>query len=492
MTESEIITLSAREIAQKVAAREITALETVHAFLTHLHKHDGQIKSFVTTIDQNAWGHAKAIDAKIANGESVGPLAGVPIALKDNLCTSGVATTCASKILENFVPPYDAGVVEKLHQADAIVLGKTNLDEFAMGSSTENSALFTTSNPWDILRVPGGSSGGSAAAVAAGFAPVSLGSDTGGSIRQPAAFCGLVGVKPTYGLVSRWGLVAFASSLDQIGPFARNVEDAALLLQTIAGHDNRDSTSLPRDVPDYVGALDTNDGNLSGLRVGVPQEYFGSGLSPEVRAAVMTAIGIVRGLGADVVEVSLPTTDYALAAYYILAPAEASSNLARFDGVRYGHRTVRAKTHIDLLEHTRAEGFGPEVKQRIMIGTYALSHGYYDAFYLKAQKVRTLLRREFDMAFASCDALITPTTPTTAFGIGEKSGDPLAMKLSDICTIPANMAGIPALSQCCGFDTSGLPIGLQLMGPAFGEETLFRIARAYEKATDWHLRRPTL
>ena len=493
MTEKEILALSARQIAQKVAARELTALDTVHAFLTHLHQHDDSIKSFITTIDQAAWGHAKAIDAKIERGEAVGPLAGVPIALKDNLCTNGVATTCASKILENFVPPYDAGVVEKLRDADAIVLGKTNLDEFAMGSSTENSALFTTRNPWNPERVPGGSSGGSAAAVAAGFAPLSLGSDTGGSIRQPAAFCGLVGVKPTYGLVSRWGLVAFASSLDQIGPFARNIDDAALLLQTIAGHDKRDSTSLPRAVPDYVGALDKNEGNdLSGMRIGVPQEYFGSGLSPEVRAAVMTAIGIVRGLGADVVEVSLPTTDYALAAYYIVAPAEASSNLARFDGVRYGHRTARAKTHIDLLEHTRAEGFGAEVKQRIMIGTYALSHGYYDAFYLKAQKVRTLLRRDFEAAFATCDALITPTTPTTAFGIGEKSDDPLAMKLSDICTIPANMAGIPALSQCCGFDMAGLPIGLQLMGPAFGEETLFRIARAYEKATDWHLRRPTL
>ncbi|MES2459413.1 MAG: Asp-tRNA(Asn)/Glu-tRNA(Gln) amidotransferase subunit GatA [Armatimonadota bacterium] len=486
---AELHDLTAADLAAKIKARDVSAREVTDAFLARIEAVESSVKSFITVTPEEARAQADAVDARIAAGDAVGPLAGVPVALKDNLCTVGVETTCASQILRGFVPPYNATVVEKLTAAGVISLGKTNLDEFAMGSSTENSGMFTTRNPWNLDKVPGGSSGGSAAAVAAGEAPLSLGSDTGGSIRQPAAFCGLVGIKPTYGRVSRYGLVAFASSLDQIGPFAHTVEDAALLLTAISGPDERDSTSVPRPVPDYTKAL---TGDVKGLRIGVPSEYFAEGISPEVRASVLSAIGILRGLGAQVDEVSLPYTDYALAAYYIVAPAEASSNLARYDGVRYGRRTERSSNHIDLFEKTREEGFGPEVKQRILTGTYALSHGYYDAFYLKAQKVRTLLRRDFEAAFEKFDLLVTPTAPTTAFGIGEKSDDPLAMKLSDICTIPANMAGIPALSQCCGFDTHGLPVGMQLMGPAFSEEVLIRAAYAYEQATDWHQRRAKL
>jgi aspartyl-tRNA(Asn)/glutamyl-tRNA(Gln) amidotransferase subunit A len=486
---AELYELTAADLAAKIKGREVSASEVTDAFLARIEAVEASVRSFITVTPEQARAQARAIDARIASGEEIGPLAGVPIALKDNLCTIGVETTCASNILRGFVPPYNATVVNKLTAAGVISLGKTNLDEFAMGSSTENSGLFITRNPWNLDRVPGGSSGGSAAVVAAGEAPLSLGSDTGGSIRQPAAFCGLVGVKPTYGRVSRYGLVAFASSLDQIGPFAHTVEDAALLLSAISGPDERDSTSVPRPVPDYTKAL---TGEVQGLRIGVPSEYFAEGISPEVRASVLAAIGILRGLGAVVEEVSLPYTDYALAAYYIVAPAEASSNLARYDGVRYGKRTARSSNHVDLFEKTREEGFGAEVKQRILTGTYALSHGYYDAYYLKAQKVRTLLRRDFAAAFEKFDLLVTPTAPTTAFGIGEKSDDPLAMKLSDICTIPANMAGIPAVSQCCGFDTHGLPIGMQLMGPAFSEEMLLRAAHAYEQATDWHQRRAKL
>lgn len=489
---------SAAEIAAKVRAKEVSAREVTDAFLARTASVDGDVQAYITVTADKARAMADAIDAKIAAGEDPGPLGGVPVALKDNLSTTGIETTCASKILRGYIPPYDATVVEKLAAAGAVFIGKANLDEFAMGSSTENSGLFPTRNPWDRSKVPGGSSGGSAAAVAAGEAAISLGSDTGGSIRQPASFCGLVGLKPTYGRISRYGLVAFASSLDQIGPFGWTVEDVAMTMNVIAGHDSRDSTSVPLPVPDYRAAL---TGEVKGLRLGVPKEYFIDGIATEVRAAVTTAIGILRGLGAEIVEVSLPCTDYALATYYIVAPAEASSNLARYDGVRYGHRTAQPirkneKEHRsaidDLFEKTREEGFGAEVKQRIMIGTYALSAGYYDAYYAKAQKVRTLIRRDFDAAFAQCDALITPTAPTTAFGIGEKSDDPLAMKLSDICTIPANMAGIPGLSLNAGFDPNGLPIGMQLMGPAFSEETLLRIAHAYQQATDWHTRRPSL
>ena len=486
---SEITNWGAAQIAAKVRAKEVSAREVTAAFIERIETVDPKVRAFITVTAHEARAMADAVDAKIARGEDAGPLAGVPVAMKDNLCTTGVETTCASKMLLGFVPPYNATVVEKLAAAGATFVGKTNLDEFAMGSSTENSGLFPTHNPWDISKVPGGSSGGSAAAVAASLAPLSLGSDTGGSIRQPAAFCGIIGLKPTYGRVSRYGLVAFGSSLDQIGPFGWTVEDTALCLNAISGHDPMDSTSVPRDVPDYTKAL---TGDIRGLRIGIPREYFAEGVSLEVRASVHAAIGVLRGLGAEIGEASLPTTDYALAAYYIVAPAEASSNLARYDGVRYGTRAGGATSHIDLFEKTREAGFGAEVKQRIMIGTYALSAGYYDAFYLKAQQVRTLIRREFEAAFESFDALVTPTTPTTAFGIGEKSDDPLAMKLMDICTIPANMAGLPGLSLPCGFDSVGLPVGLQLMGPAFSEETLLRIAHAYQTATDWHLRRPTL
>jgi aspartyl-tRNA(Asn)/glutamyl-tRNA(Gln) amidotransferase subunit A len=483
-----ITELTGAQIAAKVKNKELTAREVTDAFLARIATNDAQIQAFLTVTADQARAQADAIDAKIASGESVGALAGVPVALKDNLCTKGVETTCGSKILKGFVPPYNATVVEKLVAAGAISLGKVNMDEFAMGSSCENSAYFPTRNPWNTQTVPGGSSGGSAAAVAADFAPFALGSDTGGSIRQPAAYCGIVGLKPTYGCVSRYGLVAYASSLDQIGPMTRTVEDAALMMNAIAGVDPYDSTSVPRNVPDYTKAL---SGDLTGVKIGIPNEYFAEGITTEVKASVFAAIGVLRGLGATVIEnISLPSTDYALAAYYVVAPAEASSNLARYDGVRYGPRAKGATGHIDLFEKTREEGFGPEVKQRILTGTYALSAGYYDAFYMKGMQVRTLLRQEFDRAFTQCDALATPTAPTTAFGIGEKTDDPLAMKLSDICTIPANMAGIPALSLPCGFDATGLPIGLQLMGPAFTEEILLKIGYAYQQATDWHTRRP--
>ncbi|WP_395143874.1 Asp-tRNA(Asn)/Glu-tRNA(Gln) amidotransferase subunit GatA [Armatimonas sp.] len=483
----ELTHLSASAIAAKVKAKEVSARAVIEAFLARIEAKDSAVGAFLTVMTEQALAQADVVDAKIAAGIDPGPLAGVPIALKDNLCTLGIETTCASKILKGFVPPYSATVVEKLEAAGAIAIGKTNLDEFAMGSSTENSALKLTHNPWNLSKVPGGSSGGSAAAVAADFAPLSLGSDTGGSIRQPASFCGVVGVKPTYGRVSRYGLVAFASSLDQIGPFAKNIEDAALVMNVLSGHDPHDSTSVPRDVPDYTKAL---TGDIKGLRIGVPTEYFAAGIAPEIRILVQSAIGVLRGLGAEVGECSLPHTEYTLPAYYIVAPAEASSNLARYDGVRYGHRTQRATSHIDLFEKSREEGFGEEVKRRILIGTYALSAGYYDAFYLKAQQIRTLIQQDFENAFANFDVLITPTAPTTAFGIGEKTDDPLAMKLSDICTLSANLAGIPALSQCCGFDTNQLPVGMQLLGPAFSEELLFKVAHAYEQATDWHTRRP--
>jgi aspartyl-tRNA(Asn)/glutamyl-tRNA(Gln) amidotransferase subunit A len=479
---------TAVQLAEKIKTKELTARAVTEAYLARIAEKESLVGAFLSILETQALAQADAVDAKIAAGEPVGALAGVPVAIKDNLCTKGIETTCASAILRGFVPPYDATVIQKLRAADAILIGKTNLDEFAMGSSTENSAVQKTKNPWDLSRVPGGSSGGSAASVAADFAPLALGSDTGGSIRQPASFCGLVGVKPTYGRVSRYGLVAFASSLDQIGPFAHTIEDAALLLNCLSGADYLDSTSVPRDVPDYTKALNKP---IDQLKIGIPTEYFADGIDPSVRAALMTAIGVLRGLGASVAECSLPHTEYTLPVYYLIAPAEASSNLARYDGVRYGPRAEKASSHIDLFEKTREDGFGPEVKRRILIGTYALSAGYYDAFYLKAQQVRTLIQQDFNQAFEQFDALITPTAPTTAFSIGEKSGDPLAMKLADIFTLSANLAGIPAISQCCGFDNNHLPIGMQLLGPAFSEETLFQIAHAYETATDWHTRRPS-
>ncbi len=484
----QLYELTAHELSEKIAAKEVSAREVTDAVLARVASVEDRVMSYVTVTADRARAQADAVDAKIAAGESVSPLAGIPLALKDNLCTLGVETTCSSKILRGFVPPYSATVVERLDAAGSVFVGKANLDEFAMGSSTENSGLFTTHNPWDLASVPGGSSGGSAAAVAAGEAVWALGSDTGGSIRQPAAFCGVVGLKPTYGRVSRYGLVAFASSLDQIGPLTRDVRDAALLMNVLGGHDPMDSTSVVRDVPDYTQSL-TQD--VKGMRIGVPREFFAQGVEPAIADAVRAAIALLVSLGATAEEVSMPHAEYALPTYYILAPAEASSNLARYDGVRFGHRTARATSHIDLFEKTREEGFGPEVKQRIMIGTYALSAGYYDAFYLKAQQVRTLIKRDFDRAFEKFDALISPTAPTVAFPIGARSDDPLAMKLSDVLTIPANMAGIPALSLPCGF-SNGLPIGLQLMAPAFAEETLFRLASAYEQATDWHTRRASL
>ena len=483
----QLYELTAHELDAKLAAREVSAREVTDAVIERIGEVEGHVKAYVTVTEAVAQRQADAVDRARANGETLPPGAGIPIALKDNLCTDGIETTCSSKMLQGFIPPYSATVVEKLQSAGGVFVGKANLDEFAMGSSTENSGFFPSHNPWDLRTVPGGSSGGSTAAVAAGEAVWALGSDTGGSIRQPAAFCGVVGLKPTYGRVSRYGLIAFASSLDQIGPITKDVRDAALLMNLISGHDARDSTSVVRDVPDYTKALTTD---VKGLKLGVPKEYFAQGVSGDVAEAVREAIAVLVSHGAIAEEISLPHSEYALPTYYILAPAEASSNLARYDGVRFGHRTARATNHVDLFEKSREEGFGPEVKQRIMIGTYALSAGYYDAFYLKAQKVRTLIKRDFDQAFEKYDVLIAPTAPTVAFKQGEVS-DPLAMKLNDVLTIPANMAGIPAISLPCGF-AHGLPIGLQLMAPAFGEETLLRAAYAYEQATDWHKQRAVI
>ena len=483
----ELYELTGHELADKIAAKEISAREVTQSVLSRIQSVDEQVMAYVTVTSEQALAQADAVDVKIASGETVSPLAGIPLALKDNLCTLGVETTCSSKILRGFIPPYDATVVAKLQASGSVTVGKANLDEFAMGSSTENSGLFTSHNPWDLETVPGGSSGGSTAAVAAGEAVWALGSDTGGSIRQPAAFCGVVGLKPTYGRVSRYGLIAFASSLDQIGPITKDVHDAALLMNVISGHDPCDSTSVDRDVPDYTKSLVPD---VKGMKLGVPKEYFAQGVEPEIADAVRKAIDLYVSMGAIAEEISTPYAEYALPTYYIIAPAEASSNLARYDGVRFGHRTARATSHVDLFEKTREEGFGPEVKQRIMIGTYALSAGYYDAFYLKAQQVRTLIKRDFDQAFEKYDALIAPTAPTVAFKIGEVI-NPLAMKLNDVLTIPANMAGIPAISLPCGF-SNGLPIGLQVMAPAFGEETLFRLAYAYEQATNWHKQRASL
>ena len=428
-------------------------------------------------------------DKRLKAKEFTSPLLGIPVAIKDNMCTEGIATTCASKILANFVPPYDATVVGKLKQAGAVLCGKPNMDEFAMGSSTENSGYFTTRNPWDLTRIPGGSSGGSAAAVAADECIGSLGSDTGGSIRQPAACCGVVGLKPTYGRVSRFGLVAFASSLDQIGPITKDVTDAALLMNVIGGHDSRDSTSANIAMPDLTKALKKD---MKGLTVGLPKEYFIEGMDPEVDHAVREAVKILEGLGAKVTEVSLPHTKYAVATYYILATSEASSNLARYDGVKYGYRAAGPKDLLDMYMRSRDEGFGPEVKRRIMLGTYALSAGYYDAYYKKGQQVRTLIKRDFDEAFKKVDVIATPTAPTAAFKIGEKSADPLQMYLSDIFTISVNLAGIPGISIPCGFTSSNLPIGLQILGRHFDEESVLHAAYAYEQATEWHLRKPKL
>ncbi len=476
----------ATQLAKQIQVKEVSCREVTDAFLSRIEATEPQLHSFVTVTKELAQARADELDARLARGENIGPLGGVPLALKDNLCTKGVRTTCSSKMLENFVAPYDAHVVERLREDGAVFLGKTNLDEFAMGSSTENSAFGATRNPWDTSRVPGGSSGGSTATVAARQVPLSLGSDTGGSIRQPAAFCGCVGFKPTYGLVSRYGLVAFASSLDQIGPIANSVEDAALLLQSIAGHDRRDSTSSKAAIPDYRAAL---TGDVRGLKVGIPREFFGQGVETSVADAVMKAVDELKTLGMEAVEVSMPTAEHALACYYIIAPSEASSNLARYDGVKYGLRVANPGDDvIEMAAKSRTAGFGHEVQHRIMIGTHALSSGFYDAYYLKAQQVRTLIRRDFDSAFQKCDVLATPTAPSVAFPLGDKAGDPMAMKLADVCTIPVNMAGLPALSLPCGFQ-EGMPIGLQLIGRLLDESTLLKVADAFEKATEWHARR---
>jgi aspartyl-tRNA(Asn)/glutamyl-tRNA(Gln) amidotransferase subunit A len=484
-----LTTMTAAELVALQAAGRASAVEIADAHLAAIEKLDGTYKAFQHVEPARVRAVAAAVDAKRASRQPLGPLAGVPVAVKDVLCTKGMPTTCSSKMLAGYVPPYDADAVERLQAADAVVLGKTNMDEFAMGSSTENSAYFTTRNPWDIERIPGGSSGGSAAAVAGRLAPLSLGTDTGGSIRQPAALCGIVGLKPTYGRCSRYGLIAFASSLDQVGPFARDLTDTALLLGVIAGHDRRDSTSVPEPVPDYTATLNTP---VTGLRIGVPKEFFGDGLDAEVRAAVEAALKEYQRQGATLVDVSLPHSPFALAAYYIVAPAEASSNLARFDGMHYGHRTAEAGDLIATYARSRSEGFGPEVRRRIMIGTYVLSSGYKDAYYLKALKIRRLVKQDYDTAFERCDVIMGPTSPVAAFKAGDKSDDPLAMYLNDIYTVSGNLAGIPGVSVPCGLTAGGLPIGLQLLGPAFSEEKLLRVGRMYERATDWHTRAPAV
>ena len=447
------------------------------------------IQSYISLNEDEALEKAKEIDRKIENGEKIGLLAGVPIAVKDNICTKNIHTTCASKILKNFIPPYDAYVVKRLKEEDAIIIGKTNLDEFAMGSSTENSGYKITRNPWDTERVPGGSSGGSSAAVAAGLAYMALGSDTGGSVRQPAALCGIVGLKPTYGRVSRYGLVAFGSSLDQIGTLTKDVRDAAVLLQVIAGKDSYDSTSVQIPVPDYINGIDAS---IQGVKIGIPQEYFTNGINTDVLDSVKNALKVYERLGAKIVDISLPHTEYAVAVYYIVANAEASSNLARYDGVKYGYRTNDVRGIIDMYSRTRSEGFGNEVKRRIMLGNYALSSGYYDAYYLKASKVRNLIKNDFDAAFEKVDCIVCPTSPVPAFKIGERANNPLEMYLSDICTIPANLAGIPGISIPCGFSKEGLPIGMQILTRHFEEKKLLQIAYAFERETDFHLKKLVL
>ncbi|MCC3413234.1 MULTISPECIES: Asp-tRNA(Asn)/Glu-tRNA(Gln) amidotransferase subunit GatA [unclassified Microcoleus] len=483
---------SIRELHRQLVNKERSAVEITQEALDRITQLEPKLKSFLCVTADSALAQAHKVDAQIAAGEAIGLLAGIPIAVKDNMCTEGIPTTCASRILENFVPPYDATVVSKLKAAGAVILGKANMDEFAMGSSTETSAYQVTANPWDLERVPGGSSGGSAAAVAGGECVVSLGSDTGGSIRQPAAFCGLVGLKPTYGLVSRYGLVAYASSLDQIGPFGRTVEDTAILLGAVAGYDSKDSTSLNVPIPDYAQALRPSLRPKGQIRIGVIKETFGVGLDSAVKDAVTKAIEQFQQLGAEIQVVSCPRFRYGLPTYYIIAPSEASANLARYDGVKYGFRSPDPENLLDMYAKTRAQGFGAEVKRRIAIGTYVLSAGYYDAYYLKAQKVRTLIKEDFEKAFSQVDVLVCPTAPTTAFKAGEKFNDPLSMYLSDLMTIPVNLAGLPALSLPCGFDDKGLPVGIQLIGNVLQESRLFQVAHAYEQSTNWHLRHPEL
>ncbi len=485
----ELTSLTASEARRRLDQREFSAEELVDAHLERIDQLEPSVHAFITVMDAVARQQARVADRRIARGESA-LLTGIPVALKDILCTIDAPTTAASRLLEGYRSVYDATVVKRLREQGAVFVGKANTDEFAMGSSTENSAFFTTRNPWNLERVPGGSSGGSAAAVAAGEAMLSLGSDTGGSIRQPGGFCGVIGMKPTYGRVSRFGLIAFASSLDQIGPFARTVRDAAMMLEAISGADPNDATSVAVPVPSYTSVLDNSSGDLRGVKVGVAREYQIEGVDPGVTRAVDAAVEDLKRLGADIVDVSLPHTKYALATYYIVAPAEASANLARFDGVKYG-LSLDADSLLESYMRTRGEGFGAEVKRRIMLGTYALSSGYYDAYYVKAQKVRTLIKRDFDEAFEKVDVIVTPTSPTVAFAVGERTTDPIQMYLSDIFTIPANMAGIPGVGVPCGF-SDGLPVSLQFMGRAFDESTVLRVAHVYEQATEWHKQSPDL
>ena len=479
--------LTVAEASRLLAAKEISSVELTQSFLQRIEEVDDRLSAYITVTADAALQQAQEADRRIAAGESTA-LTGIPMQIKDLLCTEGTTTTCASRMLEGYVPVYNATAVGRLREQGTVLLGKGNMDEFGMGSSTENSAFFPTRNPWDTERVPGGSSGGSAAAVAAGEAAFALGTDTGGSIRQPASFCGVTGLKPTYGRVSRYGLVAYASSLDQVGPIARDAADCAMILEAIAGQDRFDATSLPVPVPDYRAGL---TGDISGVRVGVPSEYFAEGMDAGVRAAVTAAIDRLADLGAELREVSLPTTEYALACYYIIAPSECSANLARYDGVKYGYSHQGDGDMWEAMERTRQHGFGPEVKRRIMLGAFALSSGYYDAYYHKAQQVRTLIREDFDRVFQEVDALAAPVSPLVAFPIGERTDDPVRMYLVDVYTLPVNIAGLPAMSVPCGF-SDGLPVGLQLIGPHLSEGRLLNIAHAYQQATDWHNDRPSL
>lgn len=473
-----ICEMTAHEIREAYDKKELKVVDVVKAFLENIKLKDGDIKAYITLCEEEAIKNAERVQAMFDEGKPLGPLAGIPIAIKDNICTKGIKTTCASKMLQNFIPPYDATVMKKIYDTNAIVIGKTNMDEFAMGGSTENSAFFKTKNPCNLNKVPGGSSGGSAAVVAGDLAPISLGSDTGGSIREPASFCGIVGMKPTYGLVSRYGLVAFASSLDQIGPFSKDVKDNAELLTAISGHDEMDSTSSKLEKVDYTKAL-VND--VKGLKIGVPKEYFAEGITNDVRNAMNKVIAKYKELGAIVEECSLPATEYALSTYYIIACAEASSNLGRYDGIRYGYRTSNFENLKDIYKNSRTEGFGEEVKRRIILGTYVLSSGYYDAYYKKAQKVRTLIKKDFENAFEKYDVLLTPTVPSVAFDIGAKTKNPLEMYMSDILTVSVNIAGVPAISVPCDKDKDGMPIGMQLIGKHFDESTLYRAAYTFEQ-----------
>lgn len=476
----ELYQKTAAELSVMLKNKEVSAVELTKAAFARTAQVEGQVGAYITLTEQQALADAAAIDAKRAAGEALSPLAGVPVSVKDNICTKGVKTTCASKMLENFLPPYNATVMDRLHAAGLVMTGKTNLDEFAMGSSCENSALQKTRNPHNLDHVTGGSSGGAAASVAAGEVSIAVGSDTGGSIRQPASFCGVVGMKPTYGTVSRYGLIAFASSLDQIGPFGRCVEDAAMLADVLMGHDAMDSTSVPREYESLTAGLNAD---IRGMKIGLPKEYFGEGISEEVSKAVLAAAETYRQLGAEVVEISLPLSRYALPIYYILSSAEASSNLARFDGVKYGYRAREFDGLIDLYVKSRSEGFGPEVQRRIMLGTYVLSSGYYDAYYKKARAAQRAIRADYAKAFEQVDVILTPVAPTTAYRIGEKTSDPLQMYMGDICTVSVNIAGLPALVQPCGYDSAKLPIGMQLIGPRFGEQKLVNAGLAFEKAS---------